>query len=369
MFPHCKLNENDIRDYLENLPPEPVLQSIGKESLSFTDFINMLSPAAAPHIEKMRKRSAEIKNARFGKTVRLYSPLYISNYCINNCVYCGFRQSSNQKRKRLSLDEILAEAEVIRGYGIESLLLVSGEDPKAVSVDFFEKATIELKKMFSYISIEIYPMDEKSYRRLFEAGVHGLTLYQETYNRNLYAELHPSGPKSDYDARLKAVENGAKAGFYNIGLGALLGLYDWRIEAVSMAAHAMWLKKNYWKSRIQFSFPRITPAAKGFNVPTPVTENELEQVMLAFRIFFPDSDIYISTREGAEFRKHISAICASHMSAASKVVPGGYSSSEDEKLGQFTVNDRNSVGNIEKEIEKLGLEAVFRDWHQCMGVK
>ncbi len=363
MFPYCKYTETEINNYLNNVQESTVFNSLAKSKLGFTDFLNLLSPAAQVATCEMRKKATSIKKMYFGPTIRLYSPLYISSFCINDCEYCGFRTKNKNKRKRLSFDEIIAESKIIKSYGIESLLLVSGEDPNSMSVDFLVSIVKELKKDFSYIGIEIYPMQEKDYKKLFVAGVDGLTLYQETYDKKLYEKLHNSGPKRDYENRLDFVEQGARAGFYNIGLGVLLGLDNWRSEVVSMAAHAVWLKKKYWKTKIQFSFPRITPIEGGFKVPQAISEDELEQIMLAFRIFFKESDIFISTRESVPFRNKIAATCASHFSAASKVVPGGYIDSIKEKdLGQFSLNDMRSVKKIEEDFNAVNIETIYKDW-------
>ncbi len=366
MFPECKISEEEVQTFWRRTNRSKVISALHCPKPSFSDFLSLISPAAAEFIPEMRERAATVKRMHFGKTVRIYSPLYVSNYCINDCVYCGFRRSNPFQRRSLTFDEIIRETDVIRDYGIESLLLVSGEDPKGAPVEFLEKVVRELKKKFAYISIEIYPMGESDYRKLFNAGVHGLTIYQETYNRDLYAKLHPSGPKRNYQRRLDAMNAGARAGFYNLGLGALLGLYDWRLETVSLAAHGLWLKKHFWKSRLQFSFPRITPIEGGFHVPCPVDETELEQMMLAFRIFFQEADLYISTRESAEFRYRAALNCASHISAASKVTPGGYACNKDD-LGQFTVNDQNSVAGVKETLENAGLEVIFKDWDACFG--
>ena len=321
----------------------------------------------------MREHAAAVRKMYFGNTVRLYGPLYISNICINDCAYCGFRTSYHEhKRRRLTFDEIIAEAKIIKGYGMDSLLLVSGEDPVGVSVDFLVKVVKELKKMFSYISIEIYPMDRDNYRKLFEAGVHGLTIYQETYDQELYKKLHRRGPKTDYQNRLDAMTAGGEAGFYNLGMGALLGLNpDWRIEAVSVAAHGLWTRKHFWRSKIQFSFPRITPVEGGFQVPAPVSELNLEQMMLAFRLFFHEADLFISTRESRDFRTRIVKTCASHISAGSQVAPGGYEEYERLKdkrdLGQFTVTDSSSVVQVVADMKAQGLEPVFKDWDASFG--
>ena len=370
MFPHCTLSEPEVLDYMDKANEASVRASLNKSHLGFSDLMNLLSPAAAAFIPEMREVARRHRLCHFGKTVRLYAPLYISNFCVNDCEYCGFKVGTQFERKRLAEEEILQEAEVIRSFGIDSLLIVSGEDPRFINVDFLEGVVRKLKKMFSYISIEIAPMPEDDYRRLFEAGVHGLTLYQETYDKKLYNELHHSGPKADYDKRLEYMEGGAKAGFYNLGLGALLGLHNWRSDALSIAAHALYLRKHHWKSKFSFSFPRITPIEGGFDVPNEMSEDELEQMMLAFRIFFPESDLYISTRETRAFRQKVVQSCASHISAASIVVPGGYVEStnvSDDDLGQFTLNDTRSVEAVADDIREAGMEPVFKDWDSCLG--
>lgn len=367
MLPYKNIDEKEILNRLKGVTEGIVSRCLEKDKLDVAGIIPLISPAALPFLPQMREKAAVLKKMHFGKTVRLYMPLYISSYCINNCLYCGFRTASRSERKRLTQSEVLKDAKVIRSYGIDSILLVTGEDPKFISVEFLSRTIRELKKIFSYVSLEIYPMAVEGYQELFNAGAHGLTIYQETYDRKLYKALHPSGPKRDYDYRLDAPSRAATAGFYNIGIGALLGLYDWRIEAVSIVAHAIWLKKHFWKSRIQFSFPRITPIEGGFNVPSPVSDAELEQMMLAFRIVFPESDIVISTRENCEFRSRSVQTCATQMSAGSSVVPGGYSSSGKGVLGQFNRRDTRTVRQVKHDLKKLGLEAVFKDWDKCLG--
>lgn len=367
MIPYSKYSVGELNDYMDTVTPDMVRNSLRNDAPGFTDFLHFISPAAVSLLPEMREHSAAVKRMYFGKTVRLYAPLYISSFCINDCVYCGFRSSFHYQRRRLSFDEVMSEAQIIKDMGHDSLLLISGEDPKGVPVDFLARCIRELKKKFAYINIEFYPMEEKNYRELFNAGCHGLTLYQETYDQELYVALHRRGPKTDYMFRLNAMAAGGRAGFYNLGIGALLGLNpNWRIEAANVAIHGMWLRKNFWRSRNQFSFPRITPTKGGFNVPAPVNDENLEQMMLAFRLVFREADLFLSTREKAEFRNRMAEICASHLSAGSQVSPGGYRDYLDGKiLGQFTMNDSSSVESVVAALKQQGLEPVFKDWDPC----
>lgn len=368
MLPYMKIEENELRGRLERASESDIHASLRSSAPGVGDFLNLISPSAASLIPEMRERAAILKKMHFGKTIKLYTPLYISNYCVNKCRYCGFHADSNAERKRLTIDEIVTEAEAIRGYGIDSLLLVSGEDPTHITVDFLEEAVRRLRGMFSYLAIEIAPMDKRGYERLVKAGIDGLTLYQETYDRTTYEELHVAGPKSDYDRRLEHIVEGADAGFRTLGIGVLLGLYNWRVEAFSLAAHAIWLRKRFWRSKLQFSFPRITPIEDGFEPECPLSESELEQMVLAFRIAFPESEISISTRENREFRDRMTQIAASTVSAASSVVPGGYVDADQRELGQFSLNDTRSVEEVARDLSALGLDVVRKDWDSLFAV-
>lgn len=367
MLPYSKYSAEELNTYINNTTADAVKNSLRTATPKFNDFLHFIAPAALPLIDEIREKSAAIKKMYFGKTIRLYAPLYISSYCINNCAYCGFRSSFDHQRRRLSFDEIMNEAQIIKDMGHDSLLLITGEDPKGASVPFTAKCIRALKNKFSYINIEFYPMGETDYRTLFEAGCHGLTLYQETYDQELYRTLHLGGPKTDYMFRLNALAAGGRAGFYNLGMGALLGLNpNWRIEATNLAIHAMWIRKRFWRSRTQFSFPRITPTQGGFNVPAPVSDLDLEQMMLAFRLFFREADLFLSTREHHEFRTRMAEICVSHLSAGSQVAPGGYQAFlEGKALGQFTMHDRSSVTAVLADLKARGLEPVFKDWDPC----
>ena len=362
MIPYIKSNECELIERIQYSDKQDVLQALQKQKSGMEELLHLISPAAVPFMDKLSEKAARLKKMHFGKTIKLYTPLYLSNYCINHCTYCGFNTESSEKRRRLSIDEAMKEAAAIKEFGMDSILLVCGEDPKHISIDYLESLVTEMKKLFSYIAIEIYPLSMEHYQRLFSAGVDGLTLYQETYDRDTYKQFHIAGPKADYDSRLEFILNGGKAGFRTLGIGVLLGLYNWRIEALSLAAHAIFLKKKFWKSKIQFSFPRITVANPEFNVPAHVSEKELKQMILAFRIVFPESEISISTRESCEFRNNIAPTAASTMSAASSVIPGGYADNDQHELGQFSLHDTRTAKEMQVDMKKLNLEVVYKDW-------
>ncbi|MGE4565341.1 MAG: 2-iminoacetate synthase ThiH [Victivallaceae bacterium] len=364
-IPYSQHSAGELATYIANATPAQVVASLRNPEPKFSDFLHFISPAAEAFLPEMGEAARRIKLRYFGKTVRMYAPLYISNFCINNCVYCGFRSTFHYERRRLSFDEVMDEAKIIKDMGHASLLLITGEDPKGASVEFTARCIRELKKDFAYINIEYYPMSEENYRTLFEAGCHGLTLYQETYDSDLYKTLHPSGPKADYNFRLNALAAGGRAGFYNLGMGALLGLNpDWRLEAANLAIHGLWIRKHFWRSRTQFSFPRITPTLGGYNVPSPLTDRNLEQMILAFRLMFAESDLYLSTREKADFRLRMAELAVSHLSAGSQVSPGGYRESVEKShtLGQFSMNDQSSVTAVVDGLKQRHLEPVFKDW-------
>ena len=366
MLPYLKKTEEQVNTYIAGVTVDMVKGSLRKEHRNFQDLLNLISPTAKQAIDEMRSIAATYRKMHFGKTVRLYTPLYISNKCVNSCAYCDFNIKNKSERKTLTLEEIIAEAKAIKALGIDSLLLVAGEDPKSMPIEFLEEVVKEMKKYFSYLSIEIFPLSTEGYKRLFDAGVDGLTLYQETYNQELYEELHPSGPKSDYLSRIDAISRGGKAGIRTLGIGFLLGLYDWRTESASLAAHAIWLRKHFWKSKVQFSFPRLTPISTGFQALQPVSEEELEQMMLAFRIVFPESDMTVSTRESADFRNRIIKTCTGNISAASKVTPGGYANVEEKDVGQFMLTDTRTVEEIKDDLTTNGFETVSKYWDKVI---
>ncbi|HPN32638.1 MAG TPA: 2-iminoacetate synthase ThiH [bacterium] len=328
---------------------------------SVDDFIVLISEPAEKFLPEIARLADKTKTRRFGKIIKLYAPIYVSNKCRNSCVYCGFNSANSISRKTLSLEEIENEAKKIKESGFDNILIVSGSFPKEVDINYLEKAVGIIKKYFSYIAVEIYPMEEEEYGRLIAAGVDGLALYQETYDRDVYSQMHPSGRKRNYDYRIEALERGGKAGFRDLGFGVLLGLYDWRIDSVFMVMHSKYIMKKYWKSRINFSFPRIRPAASGFNPPYTVTDRNLAQLICAVRLCFPDAGLNLSTRENSELRNRLIRTGVTQMSAGSKTNPGGYSENADSEE-QFRVSDDRTPDEIFDFIKQSGFDPVWKDW-------
>ena len=322
----------------------------------------LISPAAENYIEQMAQIAHQLTLQRFGRTVRLYAPMYLSNLCVNDCVYCGFNKSHKFPRIRLTIEQALAEAETIAKEGFKDLLLVSSEDKNFITVDYLVELASKLRPKFSSLSVEIYQMSADEYAKLFTAGIEGVTLYQETYDRETYRKYHPAGPKAHYGYRLSAADSFGQAGMREIGLGALLGLDDWRLETLALAEHAHYLMKRYWKSRVSFSFPRLRPAkdvdSAQFNL---LSDKNLVQMILALRLCFADAGMTISTRESAQLRDQLVKLGITRMSAGSKTNPGGYSTHTD-SVGQFDIDDSRSPAQIAAMLKSQGLEPVWKDW-------
>ena len=322
----------------------------------------LISPAAENFLEQMAQIAHQLTLQRFGKTVRLYAPLYLSNYCVNDCVYCGFNKSHKFPRIRLTIEQALAEADIIAKEGFRDLLLVSSEDKKFITVDYLTELASKLRPKFSSLSAEIYQMSADEYAKLFAAGIEGVTLYQETYDREVYRKYHPAGPKADYEFRLSAPDSFGQAGMREIGLGALLGLNNWRLETLALAEHAHYLMKKYWKSRVSFSFPRLRPAKDVDRTQFALlSDKNLVQMLFALRLCFADAGMTISTREPANLRDRLVKLGITKMSAGSKTNPGGYSTNTD-SVGQFDIDDSRSPAQVAAMLKSQGLEPVWKDW-------
>jgi len=351
-------------------------------------FEDLISPKSDHELEAMAQASRSLTLQNFGRTMRLFAPLYLSNECINNCRYCGFSRDNPILRVTLEVDEVIAEAQHLARQGFRQILLVAGEHPKFVSRDYLAECVRSLVPAFSSISIEVGPMETEDYVRIVEAGAEGLVVYQETYNRGVYAEMHTAGPKRDFNFRLDCAERGYAAGFRRLGIGALIGLSRWQDEAIALAAHLEYLFRHCWQAQITVSLPRLRPAAGGFRPLFSITDRELAQLVCALRIVFPQLGIVLSTRERALLRDSLALIGVTMMSAGSHTEPGGYTRQGREHLhktvrgriaapeyqdgedqlatGQFEISDERSPAEIAAVLRRRGLEPVWKDWDQAL---
>ncbi len=369
---------------------EAVERSVAQPRPSLDDFARLISPAASLQLEQLSQRSAQLTRQRFGKVIRLFAPIYLSNECINNCKYCGFSRDNAILRVTLSVDEVVAEARALTSQGFRNLLLVAGEHPKFVSLDYLRECVAALLCELPGISLEVGPLETHAYVRLVQAGAEGLVVYQETYHRSVYADMHTSGPKRDFEWRLETPQRAYAAGFRRLGIGALFGLADWRLEAISLAAHAAYLLRHCWKAQLTVSLPRLRPCAGEFAPPQPITDRELVQLVCAFRIFLPDAGLVLSTREPARLRNGLIPLGITLMSAGSHTEPGGYTGAGREHLhltqrgrivpltesasewaaaratGQFDIADARSPAEVAETIRQLGFEPLWKDWDAAL---
>ncbi len=355
-----KTDPSQIGDLIAGISEKDVRNTLNKINHRVADFPILVSPAAQAFLENMAAMAQHTTLLRFGKTIKMYAPLYISNECTNACVYCGFNSINKIERTTLTKDQVVKEAETLHNQGFRHILLVSGEDRKKVPVEYIAEIAKELSKNFVGISIEVYPMDTGDYKKLAQSGVTGIAVYQETYDRTIYKALH-KGPKADFDYRLKTCERAGETGFRELGIGALLGLTDFRTDMTLVAMHADYLMKKFWKSQIAISFPRLRNAVGSFIPPTKVSDRQLAQVIFALRIVLPDADLVLSTREAPAFRNGMAGIGITRMSAGSKTQPGGYVVSKD-SLEQFEVADTRTPAQVATMIADKGFEPVWKDF-------
>lgn len=326
----------------------------------------LISRAANGFLEEMAQMSKAITDERFGKTVSLYIPMYVSNACTNKCVYCGFNHDNPLQRVTLSLDEVRRECEAIKRLGpFDNLLIVAGEYPSLSGVSYLRDVLLIASEYFHNLSIEVQPMKAKDYASLVESGLYGVVCFQETYNKAAYKKYHPHGMKSHFDWRLNGFDRMGEAGVHKIGIGALLGLEDWRAETVMMGWHLRYLQKKYWRSRYSINFPRLCPSESGFNPNVTVSDRELLQIILAFRLFDHDIDISISTRERPALRDNLISLGVTSLSAGSKTEPGGYEV-YPEALEQFSTTDTRSPEVVAAAIAARGYQPVWKDWDKTL---
>jgi len=354
-------NWDDIQRSIEAKTAKDVEAALASPRRTLEDFKALISPAAKPYLEQMAQLSHQLTQKRFGKTIQLFAPLYLSNECNNICTYCGFSLDHKIKRKTLSSGEILQEINAITEHGFDHILLVTGESNHTVHVDYFLNAMKLIKPHFSNVSIEVQPLDQDEYQLLQQNGLYSVLVYQETYHREKYKDYHPKGKKSNFYYRLETPDRIGRAGMHKIGLGVLLGLEDWRTDTFFCALHLDYLQRKYWQTKYSISFPRIRPA-EGVDISNwHITDKELVQLICAYRLFNEDVEISISTREPENFRNHLIKLGTTTMSAGSKTNPGGYSVDED-SLEQFEIDDVRSPAEVASVIAKAGYQPVWKDW-------
>lgn len=358
-------NWQEITESIQSKTLEDAREALAAPRRTLEHFQALISPAATPLLEDMAREANRLTRERFGDTIQLYIPLYLSNYCTNFCVYCGFNHDNDIHRKKLTLEEVLAERAVIEKWGFRHILLVSGEAPLVANVDYYEEVIRAIRDRFSQIAIEVQPMNTEDYARLREAGLGYVCVYQETYNEAAYPSYHPAGRKANYRYRLETGDRVCQAGVHKMGIGALLGLENWRTDAFFTALHLRYLERTYWQTRYSISLPRLRPHAGAFMPKDPITDRQLVQLICAYRLLDPEVEITISTREGREFRDHLMHLGATSMSAGSSTEPGGYVTPHKE-LEQFAINDDRTPEEMVAAIKAQGLEPVWKDWAPWM---
>ena len=359
-----KYDQQQVIAEIEAMTASDVQRALASEQIDNRDFMALLSPAAENFLEEMAQKAHAITLRRFGRTILLYAPLYLSNECHNSCLYCGFSVNNPIPRRTLTLDEVEREARILYDQGFRHILLLTGEAPGKIGNDFIAAATERIRPLFSSISIEVYPMDTAGYKEMVAAGVDGLTIYQETYDPELYKQLHPSGRKRDYSFRLETPERGGAAGLRRIGIGFLLGLSNFRSEAFFAGLHGRYLIHHYWRTLLTVSFPRLRPAEGGFQPLNPVSDRQFVQLMCAMRLLLHDAGLVLSTRESAELRDNLLPLGITQMSAGSCTAPGGYAE-EDSATEQFAIDDDRTPAEIAEVLRTRGYDPVWKDWDEA----
>ncbi|HBI3715694.1 2-iminoacetate synthase ThiH [Vibrio parahaemolyticus] len=364
-----QLDWDDISMSIYAKTEQDVERALAKPKRDLEDFKALISPAAEPYLEQMAKLSYSLTRKRFGNTMSLYIPLYLSNLCANACTYCGFSMENRIKRRTLNRDEVEAEIDAIKRMKFDSVLLVTGEHENKVGMKYFREMVPIIKQRFNYLAMEVQPLDQDEYAELKTLGLDAVMVYQETYHPKTYAQHHLRGNKMDFRYRLETPDRLAKAGIDKIGIGALIGLEEWRTDCFFAAAHLDYLERTYWQSRYSISFPRLRPCAgnvpaSGLQPKSFMTDKQLVQLICAYRLFNPEVELSLSTRESPQFRDNVLPLGITSMSAASKTQPGGYATEEVE-LEQFEISDERSAASVEDMIRAKGFDPVWRDWHSA----
>ena len=359
-----------ITQHIAQKSASDVEVALSKRVCDIEDFMALISPAAAPYIERMAHLSRQYTQERYGKVMSMYIPMYITNSCTNHCVYCGFNHNNPMPRTILTMQEIEQECQAIKRLApFENLLIVTGENPRDAGVAYIEKALQTARPYFSNLSIEVMPLKSEDYYRLTQSGLNGVVCFQETYNQERYNVYHPRGMKSKFDWRVNAPDRMGEAGVHSIGMGVLIGLEDWRTDVTMMARHLRYLQRKYWRTKYSVNFPRMRPAENGgFQPNVLMSDKELAQLTFAMRIFDHDVDISYSTRETPFIRDHMATLGVTTMSAESKTEPGGYYT-YPQALEQFAVSDERTATEVCKRLRELGIDPVWKDWDASFDYK
>ena len=358
----------------ENATASDVAAAISRKHKSLEDFSVLTSPSASEPLcmEAMARSAHEATLKHFGRIIRLFAPLYLSNECVNRCRYCGFARTNEITRTTLTMEEVAAEARFLHAEGFRHVLLVAGEHPRFVSENYLRDCVAMLHPEWPSISLEVGALETGQYEPIMRAGAEGLVIYQETYDRAVYAAMHEGGPKQDFEWRLETPERAYAAGFKRIGVGALLGLAPWRQEAIALAGHVEYLLRHCWKAQVTVSIPRLRPAAGQFEPLSKVSERDLVQLVCALRLMFPELGIVLSPRARAGLRDGLLPLGVTMMSAGSHTEPGGYTNAQSDvkvigsegehATEQFAIADTRSVTEMAAVLRKMGYEAVWKDW-------
>ncbi|MDL2268543.1 2-iminoacetate synthase ThiH [Desulfosarcina sp. OttesenSCG-928-A07] len=356
----------DVQDFFARVTDVDVTKSLHREKPGPMDFLVLLSPAAGRHLEAMARKARSLTLQYFGRTIQLFIPLYISNHCTNQCAYCGFNPKNAIFRRKLDMAEIENEARAISRTGMRHILFLTGESPVHTPITYLCDATRLLRQYFASVSVEVYPLAVEDYQALREAGVDGMTLFQETYNPVVYDTVHPKGRKKDFRWRLEAPERAARAGMRVVNLGALLGLSEPRADIFFTGLHARYLEDGFPDTEVAVSLPRFNPAEGHFLPDHTVDDRLFVQFMTALRIFLPRAGITISTRENAVFRDRILSLGPTRYSAGSSVGVGGYSHIRNPGGPQFEITDSRTVSEVAEAISALGYQPVYKDWDRIL---
>lgn len=340
-----------------------VVRALNKTHCNVDDFMAMISPAGAKYLEPMARLSRRYTREKFGNTINMFIPIYITNSCSNSCVYCGFHVQNKIKRIVLTEDEIVREYKAIKELGpFDNLLVLTGENPKVAGVDYIGRALDLAKPYFNNLQIEVMPLAAEDYAELRNHGLNGVICFQETYHEANYKKYHPRGMKSNYEWRVNGFDRMGMAGVEKIGMGALIGLEDWRTDVTMLAYHLRYLEKTYWRTQYSVNFPRMRPSENGGFQPNVVmSDRELAQVTFAMRIFDHDVDISYSTRETPEMRNNMATLGVTTMSAESHTDPGGYAC-YPQALEQFHVADARTTAQVVADLKKIGVQPVWKNW-------